>query len=102
MGYMKTHPNPPIVTVTRKARASGCMSVRRRLLGGIERCGQILLLVVIARAFPEARAADTGGAMPSDQIALGVLAEEVVDKQILRDDHVALQTHHLGDVGDAA
>jgi hypothetical protein len=40
--------------------------------------------------------------MPADQLAVGVLADDVVDEQVLRDDDVAFHAEHLGDVRDAA
>ena len=40
--------------------------------------------------------------MPADDVAVGVLADHVVDEQVLGDDGVAFHAHHLGDVGDAA
>src|SRR3954468_4257599 len=70
--------------------------------GGIERRGKPLLFVVVARAIPETRPADAGGAMPAQDVAVGVLAEQIVDEEILRDDGVAFHPHHLGDVGDTA
>ena len=38
----------------------------------------------------------------SDQVAVRVLAEDVVDEHVLGDDDVPFQTHHLGDVGDTS
>ena len=35
-------------------------------------------------------------------LPLRVLADDLVDEQVLRDDDVAFHAHHLGDVGDAA
>ena len=88
--------------------ASACMFMRSslRLVGrdfrGVERRGEPLLLAVIARALPEARPADAGGAVPADDLAVRVLADHLVEEQVLRDDDVAFHAHHLGDVGDAA
>src|SRR6266852_3247480 len=53
-----------------------------------------LFLVVIACALPEARPADPGGAVPADDLAVGVLSEHVVEENVLGDDGVALHTHH--------
>ena len=53
-------------------------------------------------ALCEARPADTGGPMPAYQIALRVLSDQLVDEQVLHDDHVTFQAHDLGNVGDAA
>src|SRR5215471_5069638 len=75
---------------------------QRRLGRRIEGLRQSPLLVVIARAIPKARPADTGGAMASDQFAVGVLAQQIVEEQVLRYDDVALETQDLGDVGNAA
>src|SRR5436190_24098771 len=100
---------PPVATVARKNRASFCMAMpfitasrRVRLFGGVERNREALFLAVIAGALPEARPADAGRTMLADQVALLVLAQEVVDEQVLGDDHVAFETHHLGDVRDLA
>src|SRR5215472_6658003 len=99
---MKTHATPPTAAAARKNMASCCIGMaihvrpfsgRGRLLGRVERSREALLLAVVARALPEAGTADAGRAMPSDQLALGVLAEQVVDEQILGDDDVAFQTH---------
>ena len=84
--------------------AIGRPQARRFLaqLGGVERGGEPLLLAVVAGALPEARPADAGRAVAADQIAVRVLADDVVDEQVLGDDDVAFHAHHLGDVGDAA
>src|SRR5437588_6495090 len=50
-----------------------------RLLGRVERGREALLLAVVAGALPEARATDPGRAVPPDQVALGILAEQVVE-----------------------
>ena len=70
--------------------------------GGVERRGEALLLAVVAGALPEARPADAGGAVLADDLAVGVLADQVVEEDVLGDDGVAFHAHHLGDVGDAA
>src|SRR5256714_6002526 len=70
--------------------------------GGIQRSGKPLLLAVVARAFPEARPSDAGRAVAADDLAVGVLADHVVEEDVLGDDGVAFHAHHLGDVGDAA
>src|SRR5919107_1034732 len=69
---------------------------------GIEGGGQTLLLAVIAGTIPEFRPADAGRLVRTDQVAVGVFAGHFVDEQVLRDDDVTLETHHLGDVGDLA
>ena len=74
----------------------------RRDFGGIERGREPLLLAVISRAIPEPRPSDAGRTMPADDVAVGVLADHVVDEDVLGDDGVAFHAHHLGDVGDAA
>jgi hypothetical protein len=53
-------------------------------------------------AIPEARTGDAGRAVPAHDLAVLVLAGDLVDEQVLGDDHVAFQADHLGDVGDAA
>src|SRR6478752_5671875 len=85
--------------------ALGCSSLGSRLflgLGGIERRREPFLFAEIACAFPESRPADTGRPVPSDDLAVGVFADHVVQEHVLRDDGVAFHAHHLGDVGDAA
>ncbi len=64
--------------------------------------GKALLVAVVARTLPEFRAADAGRAVPADDLAVGVLADHVVEEDVLGDDGVAFHAHHLGDVGDAA
>src|SRR3954463_3737672 len=100
---------PPTAAVARKARARTCMfmtvltcSRLRRHFRGVERGGKALLVAVIARAFPEPRTADAGRAMPANDLAVGVLADHVVEEDVLGDDGIAFHAHHLGDVGDAA
>src|ERR1700704_4404727 len=91
---------------TRRAVASAWRptsgSWRVRLLGGVERGGEVLVLAVIARTVPKARAADSGRVVAPDQLAVRILAQEIEQEQILGDDDVAFQAHHLGDVRDAA
>src|SRR4051794_17859586 len=105
---MKTQAAPAIAMATIKDRAIVCMfgsdslAFRVRDLCSIERGSQSALLAIIACAVPEPRPADTGRAVTADDVALSVLAHHVVDKQILRDDDVAFQAHHFGDVSDAA
>src|ERR1039457_6765142 len=69
--------------------------------GGVA-CGRkSLLFAVISRAIPEARPPDAGRAMPANDVPVGVLADHVVEEQVLGNDGVALHAHHLGDVRDA-
>src|SRR3954469_16006136 len=70
--------------------------------GGVERGRKPLLLVVIPRALPEFGTPDPGRAVPADNLAVGVLADHVVEEHVLGDDGVAFHAHHLGNVGDAA
>src|SRR5262245_11602115 len=104
---MNTQASPPTAVAARKPRARFCMfmaqlSCIRLVFGGIERGGEALLLVVVARALPELRPADAGRAVLADDLAAGVFADQVVDEDVLGDDGVAFHAHHLGDVGDAA
>src|SRR5664279_5504929 len=73
----------------------------RRDFGGVEGRGKPLLLPVIACAVPKAGTADAGRFVPADNVSVGVLADHVVEEQVLGDDGVAFHAHHLGDVGDA-
>src|SRR3982074_1678861 len=106
---MNTQVTPPIEAAARKNRAIICIvaslsasGLIGRDLGRVQRGGKALLLAVIARPIPEARAAYAGRAVAADDVAVGVLADHVVEKQILGDDDVALHPQDLGDVGDAA
>src|SRR5450756_2823169 len=96
---------PPMAVAARKPRASVCVFMTLDLradFGGVERRGQPLLFAVISRAIPESGPSDAGRAMPADDMTVGVLADQVVEEQVLGDDGVAFHAHHLGDVGDAA
>src|SRR6202166_2606815 len=95
-----------MAAAARKASASAWMfmaapSVLRGDFGSVEGCGKPLLFAVISRAIPKAWPSDTGRSMPADDVAVGVLADHVVDEQVLGNDGVAFHAHHLGDVGDA-
>src|SRR5580692_7372009 len=79
-----------------------CSLSRNFDIGGVERRGEPRLFAVIARTLPEFRPADAGRLVPPDQIAVGVLAHDLVGENVLGDDDVAFHAHHLGDVGDAA
>src|ERR687892_486419 len=98
---MNTHATPPMAVAARNASASACMLIASSRIvgdfGGIERRRKPLLFVVISRAVPELRAADAGRAVPPDDLAVRVFAEQFVDEQILGDDGVAFHAHHLGD-----
>src|SRR5690606_8926407 len=72
------------------------------LLHRLEGVGEPCFLAVVAGAVPERGAADTGRDVLADDAALRVLALDVVEHEVLRDDHVAFHADHLGDVGDAA
>src|SRR5579863_6622434 len=103
---MNTQAMPPMAVAARKASASVCIFMAGPSdldgdFGGVEGRGEPLFLVVIAGAVPEARPSDAGRAVPSDDVAVGVLAHQVVNEQILGDDGVTFHAHHLGDVGDA-
>src|SRR3954468_3894072 len=103
---MNNQARPPRAVAARNARASVCMLMDSSLVlddfGGVERGRKPLLLVVIPRAFPEFGTSDPGRAVPADDLAVGVLADHVVEEYVLGDDGVAFHAHHLGDVGDAA
>src|SRR5215203_7131330 len=107
---MNTYATPPIAVATMPNSASVCIfiagdpSPRRRAgdFAGVEGGVQTLFLAVIARAIPEFGPADAGRFVRADQVALGVLAGHLVDEQVLCDDDVTFQPHHLGDGGDLA
>src|ERR1700760_2860705 len=96
-----------MAVAARKASASVCIFIAAPLalptdFGGVECSGKPFFLAVIPRAIPETRPSDAGRAVPSDDTPFGVLADQIVDEQVLGDDGVALHAHHLGDVRDAA
>src|SRR6185503_6171218 len=106
---MNTHATPPIARATRKNTAIGCMCaapcsgpLRLGRLGGVERGRKPLLLAIVAGPVPELGPANSSRAMPPDQIAVRIFADDVEDKQILGGDDVAFHPDHLGDVGDPA
>src|SRR5437588_9579238 len=96
---------PPIATAAREANASACIFMMppsaRLYFGGIQHRRKPLLFAVITCAFPEPRPSDPGRMMASDDLAVGILADQLVKEYVLRDDGVAFHAHHLGDVGDA-
>src|SRR5436190_19886663 len=59
-------------------------------------------LAIVARAVPEAGPADAGGAVPADDAPVRVLADNVVDEQILGDDNITFHPEHFAYVRDAA
>src|SRR6266568_8827486 len=98
---------PPTAAVARKARARTCMFMAvstcsriRCHFRSVERSGKAFLVAVIARAFPEFRTADAGRAVLADDLAVGVLADQVVEEDVLSDDGVAFHAHHFRDVRD--
>src|SRR5919201_4843300 len=102
---MNTQASPPTAVAARKPRARFCMFMARASISwlyfrSVEGRGQPLLLVVVSRALPEFRPADAGRAVLADDLAVGVLADQIVEEDILGDDGVAFHAHHLGDVGD--
>src|SRR6185312_11937055 len=109
-GKRKTYATPPTATAIRKAvgsmpRLPGIgLYPRRRIgrVGSVERRRQPRFLAVIFGAIPKPGLADAGRTMAADETAVRVLADDVIDKEILRDDHVAFHAQHLGNVGDAA
>src|SRR5712675_597337 len=103
---MNTQATPPRAVAARNASASACMFMPVSLglvrdFSGVEGRGKPFLFTVIARALPKAGTADAGRFMPADDVSVGVLADHVVQEQVLGDDGVAFHAHHLGDVGDA-
>src|SRR5690242_15004650 len=68
---------------------SACARGALLRIGGVEGGGETCLLVEVARAVPEARPSDPGRAMAADDAALIVLALDVVEEDVLGDDHVA-------------
>src|ERR671913_848233 len=112
---MKTYATPPaaidasataasveFTALPRWCRQGSCGGVLVDALHGVEGGCELLLLAVVARALPEPRPADAGRAVAPDQLAARILADDVVEHEVLRDDHVAFHAHHLCDVRDAA
>src|SRR5712672_1520891 len=77
------------------------MSLVTSNLRGVERFGELAIQPEIARAVPEGRTRNAGSDMVAADTACFVLAVDLVDEEILGDDHVAFRTDHLGDIGDA-
>jgi hypothetical protein len=48
------------------------------------------------------RPGDAGRAVAADDPAVGILADDVVEEEVLGDDHITFHADDLGDVGDAA
>src|SRR6185312_5174243 len=69
--------------------------------GRVKRSREPLLLAIVARALPEAWPSDARRTMSSDNVSVGVLADNVVEEDVLGNDGIAFHAHHLGDVGDA-
>ena len=63
---------------------------------------RLALLVEVLGALGELRLGDTGRAVAAEQVAVLVLAEDVVEEDVLGDDGIAFHPEHFGDVGDAA
>src|SRR5256885_1575024 len=59
-----------------------------------------LLLAVVARSLPESRPADAGRTVTTDQVALRVLAHEVIEEDVLGDDDVSFQSEHFSYMRD--
>src|SRR5689334_5571623 len=96
-----------MAAAARKARASACnfmagSSSLVRDVGSVEGGGEPFLFAIVSGTVPEPRPSDSGRAVPADDLAVGVLAEQVVDEEVLGNDGIALHAHHLGDVRDAA
>src|SRR6187200_2322850 len=72
------------------------------LLHGLQRGSEALLLAVVAGPVPEGGTSDAGRNVLADQLAVLILTLDVVEHDVLRDDHVAFHAQHLGDVSDAA
>lgn len=71
-------------------------------VGPFEHLDQIGLFVEVAGSLGEFRLGDAGGAMATNQHAIGVFTEDIVQEDILRHDHIAFHAKHFGDVDDAA
>src|SRR3569833_853813 len=103
---MNTQARPPRAVAARNARASVCMLMDSSLVlddfGGVECGSKPLLFAEIPRALPEPRPSDSGRAVAADDLAVRVLADHVVEEDVLGDDCVAFHAHHLGDVGVTA
>src|SRR5437879_2769896 len=96
-----------MVAAARNANASACIFIAfssrlGALFGGVESRGKPLLFAVISRTLPETRASDAGRMMPPQNLAVSVLADHVVQENILGYDGIAFHAHHLGDVRDPA
>src|SRR5438309_7908646 len=85
----KTMPSPAMTT---KPRTPAPMVMIRLwsmpLLGRVQRLRQFAFQAVIAGAVPEPGAGDAGRTVAADHTAMLVLAGDLVDEQVLGDDHV--------------
>src|SRR5450756_2195543 len=83
-----------MVVAARKARESAWIFMARSSnlhddFGGVKRSSEPLLFAVISRAIPKAWPSDAGRAMPADDLPVGVLADDVVEEQVLGNDGIA-------------
>src|SRR5689334_4001333 len=71
-------------------------------LGAGQRVGETLGLAVVLGALPEAWAGNARRAMAANDLAMRILARDLVDDEVLQRDDIAFHAQHLGDVGDLA
>src|SRR5262249_26115322 len=63
---------------------------------------QASLLAEITSAIPETRLADTGRTMLADEAAVLILAEDIVEEEVLCGDDVAFHADYFSDMGHTA
>src|SRR5437762_3279370 len=71
-------------------------------LGAGQGLRQTRRLAEVFGAFPEARTGDTGRAVAAGDLAVRILARDLVDDKVLQGHDLAFHAHHLGHVGDLA
>src|SRR5215831_6569918 len=78
------------------------MSVLTSNLRGVERFGELPVQAEITGPIPERGTRNASPDVLAADLAGLVLAVDLIDQQILRDDDFPFGADHLGDVGDAA
>src|SRR5579875_1412980 len=107
---METKATPPAAKAANSAASRTVMFMHNSVVlrscliprfAGVERFGEPFLFAEIACPFPEARTPDAGRTVLAANPARGVLAQDLVEHEVLSGDHVAFETHDLGYVGNA-
>src|SRR5690606_25489051 len=100
----RAKPSAPTVTIASTATrirfmASGIQQFALFGVGLFECFDEIGFFVEVAGPLGELRLGDAGRAVAADQHAVRIFADDVVEENVLRHDHVAFHPKNLGDVG---